>query len=244
MNAPTAVNVVTLKIDGRDVSARADETILDIARENGVRIPTLCWLDGLSGWGGCRLCVVEIAGSGKLFPACVTRVAEDMNISTDTPRLRRYRRTIIEMLLAERNHVCAVCVSNGFCELQTLAQQLGVEHVAIPYRYRRFGVDNSHDLFRLDHNRCVLCTRCVRVCDEVEGAHTWDVMNRGIDCRVIVDMNVPWGASETCTTCGKCVRVCPTGALTRKGTGIAEMEKDAAFVSNLVNARAAAAKAT
>ena len=240
MNSHGVVDVVTLTIDGRDVSGRANESILEIARQNGIRIPTLCWLDGLSGWGGCRLCIVEIAGSSRLLPACVTRVAESMNISTDTPRLRKYRRTIIEMLFAERNHVCAVCVSNGFCELQALAQQQGVGHVGIAYRYPRLAVDNSHDLFRLDHNRCVLCTRCVRVCDEIEGAHTWDVMNRGIDCCVITDMNVPWGESETCTTCGKCVRACPTGALTRKGTGIAEMEKDASFLANLVHTREAA----
>ena len=166
----------------------------------------------------------------KLLPACVTRVAEGMDISTDTPRLQKYRRMTIEMLLAERNHICSVCVSNGHCELQSLAQKLGITHINMPYRYPALAVDASHDLFRLDHNRCVLCTRCVRVCDEIEGAHTWDVMGRGIDCKVITDLNQPWADSETCTTCSKCVRVCPTGALTRKGTGVAEMEKDVDFL--------------
>jgi bidirectional [NiFe] hydrogenase diaphorase subunit len=229
MNTPT--NVVTLKINGQEVSARADETILQIARENAIDIPTLCWLDGLSGLGGCRLCLVEIAGSPKLFPACVTRVAEGMNVSTNTPRLENYRRLIVEMLFAERNHTCSVCVSNGHCELQAMAQKLGITHIDMPYRYPSLAVDASHDLFRADHNRCVLCMRCVRVCDEIEGAHTWDVMNRGINCRVITDMNQPWADSDTCTTCGKCVRVCPTGALTRKGTGVAEMEKEIDFLS-------------
>lgn len=226
-------NVVTLKINGRDVSARASETILQVARENGVEIPTLCWLDGLSGWGGCRLCLVEVAGSNKLLPACVTRAAEGMDVSTDTDRLRKYRRMTVEMLFAERNHICSVCVSNGHCELQNLAQSLGVTHVDMPYRHPKLSVDASHDLFRLDDNRCVLCTRCVRVCDEVEGAHTWDVMGRGIDCRVITDLNQQWGDSETCTSCGKCVRVCPTGALTRKGTSVAEMKKDSTFLGYL-----------
>lgn len=233
MNAVAPNNVVTLKINGRDVSARASETILRVARENGVRIPTLCWLDGLSGWGGCRLCLVEISGSEKLLPACMTRAAEGMDISTDTDRLRRYRRMTVEMLFAERNHICSVCVSNGHCELQNLAQSLGVTHVDMPYRHPKLSVDSSHDLFRLDDNRCVMCTRCVRVCDEVEGAHTWDVMGRGIDCRVITDLNQPWGDSETCTSCGKCVRVCPTGALTRKGTSVAEMQKDSTFLGYL-----------
>jgi bidirectional [NiFe] hydrogenase diaphorase subunit len=230
-------NVVTLKIDGRDVGARGNETILQVARENGVEIPTLCWLDGVSGWGGCRLCLVEVAGSNKLLPACVTRVAEGMEVATDTPRLRTYRRMTVEMLFAERNHICAVCVSNGHCELQGMAQRLGITHVDMPYRHPKLEVDASHELFRQDDNRCILCTRCVRVCDEVEGAHTWDVMGRGIDCRVITDLNQPWGASETCTSCGKCVRVCPTGALTRKGTSVAEMLKDSQFLSYLTAMR-------
>ena len=239
MSKAIPASVVTLRIDGRDVSARSDETILQIARENGIAIPTLCWLDGLSAWGGCRLCLVEVAGSSRLFPACCTRVMEGMQVATQTPRLAASRRLTLELLLAERNHVCSVCVSNGYCELQTLAQRLGVTHVSMRYRYPRLPVDSSHDLFRLDHNRCVLCTRCVRVCDEIESAHTWDVMGRGIDCRVITDLNQPWGDSDTCTSCGKCVRVCPTGALTRKGTGVAEMEKDAAFLPNLVAMREA-----
>ena len=241
MNAPatgtTATNVVTLKIDGKDVGARGDESILTVARENGVSIPTLCWLDGLSGWGGCRLCLVEVAGVNKLLPACVTRVAEGMDISTNTERLQKYRRMIVEMLFVERNHICAVCVSNGHCELQNLAQSLGVTHIDMPYMHPKVEVDSSHDLFRLDDNRCILCTRCVRVCDEIEGAHTWDVSGRGIECRVITDLDQPWGSSDTCTSCGKCVRVCPTGALSRKGTSVAEMEKDLEFLPYLTAMR-------
>jgi bidirectional [NiFe] hydrogenase diaphorase subunit len=229
--------VVTLQIDGKDLSARSNETILDVARQNGISIPTLCFLEGLSGWGACRLCLVEIKGVNKLLPACVTRVAEGMEVTTQSPRLQKYRRTIVEMLFAERNHVCSVCVSNGHCELQAMAQRLGIDHIGLPYRFPTMTVDSSNPTFRLDHNRCVLCTRCVRVCDEIEGAHTWDVMGRGIDSRVITDLNQPWGKSDTCTSCGKCVWVCPTGALTRKGTGVAEMEKDQQFLGYLVQMR-------
>ena len=93
----------------------------------------------------------------------------------------RYRRLILELLFSERNHICSVCVSNGHCELQTLAQTLGMTHVHFPYHYPKLPVDASHERFVVDHNRCILCTRCVRVCDEIEGAHTWDVMGRGID---------------------------------------------------------------
>jgi bidirectional [NiFe] hydrogenase diaphorase subunit len=231
------VRVVTLKIDGKEVSAREDETILEIAWENNIRIPSLCYLEGLSTWGACRLCLVEIQGSHRLLPACSTRAAEGLEVRTNTERLQRYRRVIVELLFAERNHVCAVCVSNGQCELQTLAQLCGVDHVRVPYRNVRYEVDSSHDLFRVDHNRCVLCTRCVRVCDEVEGAHTWDMMGRGIDSQVITDLNRPWGLSETCTGCGKCVQVCPTGALVKQGTSVGEMHKESKFLPYLARMR-------
>lgn len=228
-----AGNIKTLKIDGKDVSARQEETILDVARQNNIFIPRLCELKGLSTVGACRLCLVEIKGSPRLFPACVTRVEEGMEVNTDSERLRGYRKAILELLFTERNHICSVCVSNGHCELQTLAQQLDITHVRFPYRYPVVRVDASHDRFVVDHNRCILCSRCVRVCDEIEGAHTWDVMGRGIDAIVITDLNQPWGTSPTCTTCGKCVHVCPTGALSEKGRSVAEMLKRRQFLPYL-----------
>jgi bidirectional [NiFe] hydrogenase diaphorase subunit len=106
-------------------------------------------------------------------------------------------------------------------------------HVHFPYQYPRLPVDASHERFLVDHNRCILCTRCVRVCDEIEGAHTWDVTARGTDCRVITDLNQPWGQSESCTGCGKCVQVCPTGALSEKGKSVAEMSKRRQFLPYL-----------
>jgi bidirectional [NiFe] hydrogenase diaphorase subunit len=233
------VRVVTLTIDGRDLSAREDETIIEVCRENQIPIPSLCYLEGLSVWGACRLCLVELAGQGRLLAACSTRVTEGMKIQTNTDKLRRYRRTIVELLFAERNHVCSVCVSNGHCELQHMAQKCGVDHVRVPYRQASYQVDSSHEMFRLDHDRCILCTRCVRVCDEIEGAHTWDVMGRGSDCRVITDMAQPWGESDTCTSCGKCVQVCPTGALVRQGTSVGEMVKDQHFLPILARRRQA-----
>ena len=219
----TNSRVLTLKIDDQDIGAQEDQTILEAARDHGIHIPTLCHLDGLTDIGACRLCLVEITGQTRLQAACVARVGEGMEVVTDSDRLRRYRRTIVEMLFAERNHVCAVCVSNGHCNLQRLAEELGMTHVHMPYLHATHRVDASHERFVLDHNRCVLCSRCVRVCDEIEGAHVWDLLGRGVDTRVITDLNQPWGTSQTCTGCGKCVHVCPTGALTEKGKTVQEM---------------------
>ena len=228
-----APGVKTLKIDGRDCSARPEETILYVARENKIHIPQMCELEGLSTVGACRLCLVEVKGSNKLLPACATHVEEGMEVTTTSERLDHYRKMIVELMFTERNHICSVCVSNGHCELQTMGQNLNITHVRFPYRYPQAEVDASHDRFVIDHNRCILCTRCVRVCDEIEGAHTWDIMGRGIESRVITDLNQPWGSSETCTGCGKCVQVCPTGALFEQGRSVAEMEKRRNFLPYL-----------
>ena len=227
----TVSRVKTLKIDGQDLSGREDETILEVAEENGLSIPTLCHLDGLTEVGACRLCLVEMKGSPRLLPACTTHVQEGMEISTDSERLRQYRRMILELLFTERNHVCSICVSNGHCELQNLAQSVGMDHVRYPYLYPKQPVDASHERFTIDHNRCILCTRCVRVCDEVEGAHTWDLVGRGLNTQVISDLAQPWGESPSCTSCGKCVNLCPTGALSAKR--VAEMNKKPQFLAHL-----------
>jgi len=235
--AGQAPQSLTLQIDGKDVSCGVGETILEVAREHGIDIPTLCHLDGLTVWGGCRLCLVEVAGSNKLLAACATQCTEGMIVTTDSARLRAHRKMIIEMLFSERNHVCSVCVSNGHCELQSMAQKLGVTYVHLPYRYPKLVVDSSHDRFRLDHNRCILCTRCVRVCAEIETAHTKDVEGRGIKSLIIHDMAQPWDEAESCTACGKCVHVCPTGALTDKGTAAGEMAKRRQFLPYLTQMR-------
>jgi bidirectional [NiFe] hydrogenase diaphorase subunit len=227
-----AVDVKTLVIDEVEVSARAGQTILEVARENEIEIPTLCHLEGLSDVGACRLCLVEIKGSNKLLPACVATVQEGMEVSTNTERLRNHRLTILELLFAERNHICSVCVSNGHCELQSLGQQQGLTHVRLPYRNPKLSVDASHERFTVDHNRCILCTRCVRVCAEIEGAHVWDVMGRGINSILITDLNEPWGSSS-CTRCGKCVQCCPTGALFDKSKIGSEHPKSPDFLPYL-----------
>lgn len=160
-----------------------------------------------------------------------------MEVYTNTERLQKYRRTIIEMLFAEGNHICSVCVANGNCELQDLAIEMGMDHMRLDYHFPDRQVDVSHDRFGIDHNRCILCTRCVRVCDEIEGAHTWDMAGRGTNSHVITDLNQPWRTSQTCTSCGKCVNACPTGALFYQGSSVGEMKRDRAQLDFLITAR-------
>lgn len=237
MRRRTKVRIKTLKIDGQDIGAREDETILELARENGIEIPTLCQVDGLSNVGACRLCIVEVKGVNRLLPACMTYAEEGMEVYTRSEKIDSYRRMIISMLFSEGNHVCSVCVSNGHCELQDMAADLGITHIEVPYLNPILPVDASHSLFVMDHNRCIKCTRCVRVCDEIEGAHTWDIMGRGCDSRIVADLNQPWGDALSCTSCGKCVQVCPTGALFQKGRSAGEMTKRREFLPYLQQMR-------
>ena len=232
-----AVEVKTLIIDEQEVSARRGQTILEVARENGINIPTLCQMEGLTNVGACRMCLVEIKGSGKLLPACVATVFEGMEVTTNSERLQKQRRNILELLFAERNHICSVCVANGHCELQSLAQEQGLTHVRLPYRNPQLNVDASHERFTIDHNRCILCTRCVRACWHIEGAGTKNVSGRGSKSHIISDLNEPWGDSETCTSCAKCLLSCPTGALFHKGDTAGESIRDRSKLEFIVNAR-------
>lgn len=229
---------MTLTIDGRRVEAGEGQTILQVAKAAGIRIPTLCYLEGLSSPGMCRLCLVEIRSQrGRLAPACVTPAEEGMEVVTDSEALRGLRRLTLELLFAERNHICAFCVQNGHCELQDLACELGMEYVRVPYRFPGLPLDATHARYIVDHNRCVLCGRCVRACSEVEGAYTWGFSGRGISMIVEPDLGGPWQASPTCTECGKCVQACPVGAIAERGVATAEQEKRPEILAEVTERR-------
>jgi formate dehydrogenase major subunit len=205
---------ISLTMDGKPCKGALGQTILQVAGDNGIQIPTLCHMKNLSPWGGCRMCIVEIQGSPKVVPACATPAADGSTIITNSERLQGLRRMTLELLFSERNHFCPICPMNkGDCDLQQQAYKFGIDSIRYPYLYPLFPVDVSGKYFGLDHNRCILCTRCVRTCDEIEGVHTLDVGNRGVKNQIIVDLNVMFGASTTCTSCGACVAACPTGAL-------------------------------
>jgi bidirectional [NiFe] hydrogenase diaphorase subunit len=217
-----SVSTVKLKIDGVEVTVSEGTTILKAAKDSGIKIPTLCNLDGLTSYAGCRLCLVEISGSPKLFPACATPVSTGMEVITNSDKLKEYRKMAVQLLLSERTHICSVCVANDHCELQSLANELGVDHVMFERVWTSHEIDSTHNFLVIDRNRCILCTRCIRVCDEIEGAHTLDLKMRGKDAQVIMDLDDLWVDSCSCTSCRKCAKVCPVGAIYIEGEPLSQ----------------------
>lgn len=215
----------SLKIDGRDITADEGKTILETALENAIDIPHLCFLEGLTNTGACRLCLVELKGQARLFASCSTPIAEGMEVLTDSPMLKEYRKNTVQLLLSERTHICSVCVANKNCELQSYADKLGVDHVAFEREWTHEDIDSTHPFLVIDRNRCILCTRCIRVCDEVEGVHTLDLKLRGKDSQVIIDFDDEWAKSKSCTSCRKCAKVCPVGAIYVEGEPLAETKQ-------------------
>lgn len=224
---------VALQINGRALQVPEGSSLLQACHQAGIRLPTLCFVEGLSVVGACRLCLVAVAGQPRPQAACTTGATAGMVVQTDTEALGQLRRLSLELLFQEGNHVCAFCVANGSCDLQRLAQQLGVDHLRYPAQRQQRRVDASHPRFVLDHNVCILCSRCVRVCAEIEGAQVWQLAERGSDTRLVAGLDQPWGSVSACSSCGKCVQLCPTGALAEKTWTSGERQVDPSLAARL-----------
>jgi len=222
--ARSKARVITLNINGQEVKAREGMSVLEVAQAADIYIPTLCSDPDLEPYGACRLCVVEIEGMRGLPTACTTPATDGMVVSTETPAVNKVRSTAVELLIADHPSDCLTCPKNQRCELQKVAAYLGITQQRFHKTTRLLPVDSSNPFFDHDPNYCVLCGKCVRICDEVVGVGAWALTFRGYASQVSTFGDRPILESN-CVSCGACVDICPTGALverSRKGEGLAE----------------------
>lgn len=206
---------LNLSIDGKSVNVPKGSTVLEACRMHDISIPTLCHDPELTNAGACRLCVVEIEGMRNLPPSCVTQATQGMVVRTQTSKVRGARKTILELLVANHPLDCMTCQKMGDCSLAQYAYEYGVSGDEYPGVRRELPLDDSNPFILRDPNKCVLCGKCVRACEEIQGRTVLDFFKRGFDSQVGPAFELPYGESE-CVFCGSCVSVCPVGALEEK----------------------------
>ncbi|ADL11820.1 NADH-dependent [FeFe] hydrogenase, group A6 [Acetohalobium arabaticum] len=209
----THKDTVRLTIDGQEVEVEKGSTVLEAARELGIELPTLCYHEELTLFGSCRVCEVEDEETGNLMASCVTPVTEGMKIRTNSSKARRARRMNVELLLANHPNECLTCDRNGTCELQQIAYDLGVHDIRFEGDTRDHPIDNDGPCLERDPNKCILCGRCVRVCNEIQEVAALDFTERGFNSTVTTAFDLPQ-SEINCTNCGQCAVVCPVGAIT------------------------------
>ena len=205
-------DTVTLTIDGQKVTAPADATILEAAKLVGINIPTLCYHPLLRPEGSCRVCVCKVTKARSFIPACIAKVSEGMEVFTNDPEVLESRKNIVELLLANHPKDCLACSRSGNCELQRVANNLGIRRVRYEYNRPELPKDESNPCIVRDPAKCILCGRCVRMCAEVQGVSIYSFAYRGLNARVTPAFNLGLG-EVSCTFCGQCRKVCPTGAI-------------------------------
>ncbi|MEG0895746.1 MAG: 2Fe-2S iron-sulfur cluster-binding protein, partial [Oscillospiraceae bacterium] len=209
------METVNLKINGISVTAAKDSTVLQAARQAGIKIPTLCYLKEVNEIGACRMCLVEIKGARSFAASCVQPVSEGMEVFTNTPALIRSRKNTLELLLSVHDKKCLSCVRSGNCELQALCKEYGVDESKYEGEKPHFQLDTSADHMVRDNNKCILCRRCVAACAKVQGIGVIGANDRGFNTHIgcAFEDNL---AETSCVSCGQCIIACPTGALYEK----------------------------
>jgi predicted molibdopterin-dependent oxidoreductase YjgC len=204
-----------ITINGETVKFHPGDTVLEAARRYGIDIPTLCYLKRAAPTGACRVCIVEIQGARSLMPSCGLEVMPGMVIETESEKVVRARKMIIELMLSDGWHDCLICEQNGACTLQDLAYRYRVGMPRFERQKKNFVYDESHPMIVRNFGKCVLCGRCVQACNEIQVNNVLSMGYRGNDSTVVASFNKPLGQSE-CVACGECVQACPVGALIEK----------------------------